>query len=480
MHGKQKAQWVYAEDQEEAISGVEYFYKTQNSSQLSNRLTVIDKKGIAHTDTRGGIEIDMVNDERESRQYAFGVAISTNIDISLVPIPIAPFPLPLPSGWPSITRETTRFRSLSNTKIVRRYGILERTVAYDLGSRVSTDNLAWDAETGEVLLTRTQNDFEDPIYSFTYPAHWSYDGMGPSYKNIGLKVQLSSAGSGVYTIQNGKGKFVPGDEVNIDNIRYWISDVNNNQITLIDENGTAYFGGHNKIMEVIRSGRRNQSSVPVGTVTSLQNPIATGVLKLDKTTEVLNAGAVEFKSEWDDFCECENLLASANPYVNGTKGNYRAQRSYLFLTEREQSDKNRNTNIRKDGVFKEYNSFWTPNNGNDWLVNDAQWTFTSEVTLFSPFGFELENRDALDRYSAADYRYKNSLPTAVASNAEYKEIGFDNFEDYDCSNCPDDHFSFKESNPDIVETESHSGRRSIKVGAGSTVSVEKVIKPCNN
>jgi hypothetical protein len=481
MHGKSKSQWVYAEGQAKPISGVEYFYKTQNSRQLSNRITAINKSGQVLTNLRGGIEIDMINDERESKQFSLGVFIPTNIDISLVPTPL-PFPLPLPSAWPKLTRETTRYRSLSNTKTITRYGILEKTVAYDLGSRVSTDNLAWDAETGAVMLTRTQNDFENPIYSFTYPAHWSYNGMGPSYKNIGLKVALSS-GTGFFNITNGIGKFVPGDEVLANGQKYWVVATNGNQIELKDINGV-HPTMSTTTMQVTRSGRRNQQSTPVGTITSLNNPIASGVLAFDANTRILNAGAVEFKDEWPGFCECEDLLASTNPYVNGNKGNYRAQKSHLYLTERGQSNQNRNTNIRTDGTFDLFNPFWSPNNNpninnGDWKKTQGDWTFTSEVTLFSPFGFELENKDALDRYSAADYGYNNTLPVAVASNAQYKEIGSDNFEDYDCTNCSDDHFSFKESVNNVVDTESHTGRKSIKVSPGEKVEMEKLLKSCD-
>jgi len=59
-------------------------------------------------------------------------------------------------------------------------------------------------------------------------------------------------------------------------------------------------------------------------------------------------------------------------------------------------------------------------------------------------------------------------------------MGFDNFEDYDCLLCPDDHFSFKESNPNIVDTIAHTGRRSLRVVPGEVVEFEKIIIPCTD
>jgi len=62
------------------------------------------------------------------------------------------------------------------------YGILERVEIKENGSVVNTENLAYDAETGEVLVTKTKNGFNDDIYTFKYPSHWGYDLMGHAYK----------------------------------------------------------------------------------------------------------------------------------------------------------------------------------------------------------------------------------------------------------------------------------------------------------
>jgi len=195
----------------------------------------------------------------------------------------------------------------------------------------------------------------------------------------------------------------------------------------------------------------------------------------------LNADVIEFSEDWRTFCEClppEGEFTS-NPYVIGTKGNWRPKKSLLFLTDRLQTRENDNTNTRKDGTYKAFNPFWKLNNNNtEWMKDEANWTYTTEITEYSPQGFELENKDALGRYSAATYGYNNSLPTAVASNAQYKETAFDGFEDYDFGDCVDNHFSYKENEDKVVEEESHSGRRSIKVEPGQSVEVTKYLDEC--
>ena len=479
MHGKQRRQTVYGEDQEEAISKVEYFYKTdtERDDRLNNEVTVINKDGTLTT-TIVGQEMDMVNDFRENNTFSTGVNLSANLDVSLFPFP--PPPIPIPSLWVGTSSEETRFRSVVTTKVIQRYGILEKIVATDLGSRVETENIAYDAETGNVLVTKTQNEYDDPVYSFTYPAHWGYDRMGMAYQNLGLEFAGSNiTGEGNAVISNAKDFLVRGDEVfsTADNQTYWVSEVSNNSVALIDRNGSVAPELTGTTLIITRSGRRNQQNTPIGSVTSLENPINNNRIEFD---EVLNASAVEFDESWKEFCECgfNPAIDIANPYVRGVLGNWRAKRSYLFLTDRSQSDKNNNTYVRKDGVFEAFKPFWKPRFGLDWTANKAPWQFTSEVTLFSQYGFELENKDALGRHSAAIYGYNNSLPVAVASNSEYAEIGFDNFEDYECSTCDDDHFSFKQDADMVTESKAHTGRKSIRVSGGNRITLEKVIVPC--
>src|SRR6185312_2167301 len=97
-----------------------------------------------------------------------------------------PFPpIVLGSVIPLPSKETNRYRAISTLKIVNRYGILDSVLHIEKGSKVTTRDLLYDAETGNILLTQTNNEFDDPIYNFNYPAHWAYSGMGPAYKNIG-------------------------------------------------------------------------------------------------------------------------------------------------------------------------------------------------------------------------------------------------------------------------------------------------------
>ena len=483
MHGKPAAQTVYAEGNEVAISSVEYRYKDQlyasdGSKRLTNDATVVHPNGDV-TNAVLGVHFDMVSDMRE--QQTNTISPSTNINLDVIPLLFAPFPIPM--VWPHYSSDFKQFRSSSTTKVVQRFGILEETIAKDLGSVVSTKNLAYDAETGEVLVTQTTTDYNDKIYTMNYPAYWYYDAMGLAYKNIGFETTVNLVAPPQFSQATSPGYFTEGDELKLTGtsgvVRGWISEINaNNDIKVVDFSGMPIVGSYSA--KVIRSGRRNLQAQTMANVTTLANPLNTFSANLFE--QVIQASAIEYTDGWKAYCNCygeeENLIASTNPYILGTKGVFRPKTSYLHLTQRTQDNYDGNTNIREDGIMTSYAPFYQLDPTKKWEIDKKDWTYTSEVTEFNPFGEELENRDALGRYSAATFGFNQTMATAVAANAQYKQIGFDSLEDYGFSPCADNHFKFNPDLIDIDDEEAHSGYRSIKVPAGSSVTLEKQIKEC--
>jgi len=330
------------------------------------------------------------------------------------------------------------------------------------------------------LVTQTKTDFNDNVYTLNYPAHWYYEkGMGQAYKNIGFSLNnVNFSGTGVANYTNAALYFVPGDELKLSNgIRAWVIDVQPNSFKAVKKDGSAVAGVLN--IKVIRSGRKNIPSASISSVTTLINPLTN--FQSNVFNNVLQASAIEYSDEWRTFCDCFGISGtstSVNPYILGTKGNWRAKKSLLHLSPRTQSNYNNNTHIRKDGVFTSYTPYYKLAGGK-WQVDEKNWTFTSEVTEFSPYGQELENRDALGRYSAATFGYRQTFATAVAANARYKDIGYDNFEDYGFSPCADNHFKFTDHVANIDDTKSHSGKKSMKVTSAANVKMNKTLAICN-
>jgi hypothetical protein len=507
MHGKPKGQKVYAEGQKEPISGITYKYKLSNQKRLSNKFPTISKNNLARESELVGVDYDVVFDIREHRTEQTSTGLGGNVDAFMAAI----VPVAIPMVIPSYSKEETRFRSVVATKVINRFGILEETIAYDLGSTVSTKNVLLDEETGEVLLTKTTNQFNDPVFKFTYPAHWVYDKMGPAYTNVGYTQYYNL--NNLFSYPLDPAIYNPGDEVMVTVLqgnkfvtsKAWVVKTNAANGTtacscpgntaclkLIDDKGSVikkcqYIAA----IKIVRSSRRNQQSTPVGTVVSLSNPLTP---LPNSTTEaylnfkqVIDANAIEYTDDWKIFCDCDyksenpEQSVSINPYIAGRLGAWKPKRTWVYLTQRTQSKFNQNTNIRKDGVYATFEPYWQPSgNGGNWFASNPQkrWQYSNEAMVFSPYGFELENKDALDRYSAAVYGYGNRLTKAVSANAKYSETAFDGFEDYAFDGCPDDHFSYKQvigAPANVTGTTSHSGKKSIQVNGNSSFSLKKVL-----
>lgn len=358
MHGKQKAQAVYQAGKNEPISKVEYKYATKTLSHAlpvgsvsltrtvldNNVATITSGNDVVYSDV--GKEYEFTVDMRESVNEVAGFTTQGNLAVFLALV----VPIPVPTIFPGFNREKTVFRSAVNTKVINRYGVLKETIAYDLGSKVSTENLAYDAQTGEVLLTKTINNFDDPIYNFTYPAHWAYEGMGQAYQNIGFKVvkNISPGGSasvsnGYISQSSGQEYLVPGDEVAISNAPgfsgsssilgttawVWDDDDDHTDVYLIDKNGALLPNASNVLLKVMRSGHRNMQTLPMGAVTLMDNPLEdTDVVpdglydrvnlvpSVGRDVRILQASATEFSENWGTYCDIEGNIANSTDACN--------------------------------------------------------------------------------------------------------------------------------------------------------------------
>ncbi len=505
MDGKMKSQRVFAEGQDDYISGVDYNYETFkvalpsvlavsndsliDSGVLDNRVLTLNPEGQLEQETIG-VEFATVNDFREKRS----VTQVAGIDLNAAFYTIGPIPVIAPIPLPDYSRHVDQLRLATTTKIIHSYGVLREVVAHDLGASVSTKNLVWDSETGEVLVTETTNEYNDKYYSFNLPAHWNYEGMSQASINSGLLTGIE-AGTGPGNFKSTDGElaesyFYPGDEVIIFDDsgiqRAWIDLITEGtDFSMMDADANDITISGAASLKVIRSGRRNIQKTSMGSIVLMENPIDIlledggginpGFLETSDWDEyrIVNAGAVEFSDDWNLQCECGIDVSEVhNPYRFNERGTWRAEKSHLFLTGREHSDVR--PDPRNDGFYNKFSPFYQRNEAGEWFIEDEDWTFTSEVTQFNPYGFEIENQDALGRFSAAQYGYNFRFPLAVGANTRYDEMGFDGFEDYNFQGCPEnEHFGFRDpvnaGLGEVDNTESHTGRSSLKVAAGGKI-----------
>jgi hypothetical protein len=337
MNGKMKSQASYPEtDSLHPVKASFYYYKVDNPTafqkHLNNSVPVVDSlSGHVNQNAQIGKDIEVMVDMREQYSKTLSRQISPNIDF----IPIAFFIIPVPTVWPLPQTEYTRFRSAATVKIVQRYGIMDSVVIIDKGSTVSTKNLVYDAETGEAVVSRTNNEFNDPVYNFNYPAYWAYSGMGPAYKNIGDvfynknimsvngKLFYSStrndfpssryleSGDELWVHSNGipldAGCAVNNPDISGKSKKIWVIDAAKGKemhrgLYLIDSAGVPYTGLIDSL-KVIRSGKRNMTDASAGSITSLANPmreVTPGNFKIviDNATQVLHTSTSTYRDLW--------------------------------------------------------------------------------------------------------------------------------------------------------------------------------------
>lgn len=186
MNGKQKAVRIF--NQANAlVSSTEYYYKSNNDAagqySLNNMVKVVNQDGSV-SDKVIGQDIEMYTDYREQESINTGTTINIGADILF--FLIAGLVLP---HLPIAQNDDYRlFRSACALKTVQSYGILDRVVKTENGSSVTTQNIAFDGITGDALITRTQNEFNEDIYNVNIPAYWAYSGMDGAYQNQGMMI----------------------------------------------------------------------------------------------------------------------------------------------------------------------------------------------------------------------------------------------------------------------------------------------------
>ena len=348
MNGKEKGHATYtASDSITPVSYTRNYYNTKEATDktltFNHTFPVIAKADGLITNALIGRDIELMTDFREHTTQT----ISRNIDFNFDMAMWGPYPIPICMVLTPVTKESTMYRSAAVLKIVTHFGMLDSVVVIDKGSMVSTKNLVYDAETGNPLLTRTQNEHNKPVYNFSYPAHWAYSGMGPAYRNIdaiytkvkfthGILTEGASnifdileSGDEIYTVSTKDGlsgqTYTPpcDDQANItpENAA-WTSLEKNpahriwavgmakvggsaNSWVFMDEYGNPY-NAKDANIRIVRSGKRNMLDQSVGAVTSLVDPRVSTVinntvnvkLAFNEATKIIQTSAATFKDNW--------------------------------------------------------------------------------------------------------------------------------------------------------------------------------------
>lgn len=363
MHGKPERVSVYGKDPNEAFSIQEYHYRQDENKHLDNEGVKVIMPDGTRTSARIGIEMDAVVDERQNSSETFSAEFQANNDITVLGFPI----IPIPTGWPKPEYHKTRLRTIVLSKVIHQFGILESVTAKSDGASITTKNEAWDAETGNVLLTSVKNEFNDDRYAFSYPARWAYDQLGAAYQNQDVSFYEQDNGTAVTFNELrapdpqfgntdyiplsdlfGQGRdytdyFVKGDKIAYTKARHfsisgqsvfvglekqeaWITKVWPTGIEVMDRDGKILSYGSAyafRSLKVIESGRENVVSASMAGMTTTADPFVSNTLN-PNTGKVLNASAIEYEDEAIVICAplvkhpcpvCDNPSVAAQQFL---------------------------------------------------------------------------------------------------------------------------------------------------------------------
>lgn len=413
----------------------------------------------------------------------------------------------------------TGFYAVTFHKVLSQSAVLKSVETTYLGQYSKSEILAYNKYTGEPLVQKSQNGFDQDDFSVNYPAFWRYHEMSPRYRNQRLEINgLTINGSSELTgIADVKTLFSRGDQLVIDDgadqfLAYVIELYEGTgRVKLIDEDGNDIPAAGSVNILNFKSGFKNRANESIAGYYTKEDPI-TGHLTLTiDEDEIIAANALEYVEINSKMCEDEFVcspqlnpgrwcVGAGNHIKDKHIGNWYPSRSYAFQGNRINNDATADTDLKNDGKIHEFKPFYAFGSGNLNSIIEAghpaylggdnfqNWRKVSEISQFDRFGKPVETRSQIGTHNAVLYGYNNSfklIPIAQASNAKVTQIGFDGFEDYyylsDDIECqPSGHFDFKLYMPitAITDQEKHTGNYSLKVMPTQSFEVVRKISAC--
>ena len=515
FHGKPLQTMIYDIDEDENAQPVlqsrstYHYVGTEESVSMSNRVGLIKPERVS-------LEYDMHADSRYIENSCMYEEIGLSLKVRI--LAVIPFIIPIPVPTFYKTSRTQGFYAHAFVKHLNTSAVVKSIEIENFGSINSMDNLVYDRYSGGVILSSLKDEYDDPLYSLSYPSHWAYHELMDisSAKNNPVVTATLTADGGITTdVYN---KLSPGDYVKITSIagnpEVWIAKRNawmsNQKMYLMKSDGTAYLpsaGTHT--LQIIKTNRDNRLGESMQSIQSKKRPTyfqSTQEYIQLAPTEVISASVVSYRDRNNFKCDESGtgkyknkevqVNKTVNPYLYGVRGDLVMDAEYLWQSERVSATHPYRT--RFDGAYSTYFNFYRLDGSSVWRqITQTQhpdytaynagipkWRKLGQTLVYDDFGKTIESKDEIQVRSAVLYGYDRALnlvPVAQASNARQQEIAFDGFEDYNYQQhftgtygTSSPHFDFKGVTGTAVDSlERHSGTYSLKVNPGVTASVVK-------
>lgn len=354
MHGKPKKNSSYSlkldendnwiVDHSTLISSQETLYYRKydhtNTGPLENRIDVLvipikADKPAKIKNMEVGVDYDFIIDTRYSETQTDFASVALNGEVIFIPL-IYPIP--------NISKTTSLIKLATTNKIIHKSGIIRKVITTNGPLKVEMENILFDPLTGNPILTRETNEYNQNVYSYNLPAYHVYDKMGKTSENIGIsfKGNLSSFGSDIELTPSSSTIFnylKEGDKILVSNSDDFTGEKALIQIYKIQFNGidfeffcqklgnyppsTSLFTSSSELnFKIVHSGNANILSEIAESIVSLDNPakLVIDSCMVYDTKFVNTAGSNELVETCDTTCG--NYFANVlNNLFNGNNSN---------------------------------------------------------------------------------------------------------------------------------------------------------------
>jgi hypothetical protein len=330
MHGKMKSTRTF-DANGVAINGADYQYKTAAIGRLDNEVPTVIGTDLTVRNRTLGLFYDITLD---ARQYVNQLG-DYGVGLNLEGMQFGPVPVYIPIPVPDITEGKSEYRGIVLTKAIHRNGILERVTAFENGASLATENRLWDAQTGQTIVSATEDAFSSWTHTTNLPAYWAFPRMGLASTNAGLSLGIVTVQNGRVDVAGAEQKFAEGDEIwlippsaptsmIIQPVYAHVYRLETNNVILIGLNGASVPNGDYRL-KLMRSGYRNMPFASVGTFVSQQDTLVRLGEPLNLAPErMLASSAQTFTDFWQTdivvqpteerrTCNCTSNLDSDTP-----------------------------------------------------------------------------------------------------------------------------------------------------------------------
>lgn len=337
MHGKLKSSKEFDEYGNQIISE-EYIYQTDANGKLDNYVNTINPSNGSVERRIMGLNYDLMVDASHHYTKFDNGGLQFNINFATYGVPIG-----ITTPLPTITEALTEYRGLTFTKLIQRNGILKENRVTKFGQVTNGINEAFDAASGNVVVSSSSNDFDDRYYTVTLPAYWAYKEMGFESQNYRLTFPSISVSNSSFRFSNAASFFTSGDHLILNNLdtalsdHAWVYRIEGDQVLLIQQNGQAFTelnGDYD--LRLINSGYANLVNESIGQYITLENPMNSGRLNL-ASTRILDSKANLFSDYWQTnfgySTTIERSTCNCNPVIpEAKKGVFQNTSSGVRLT----------------------------------------------------------------------------------------------------------------------------------------------------